>query len=532
MKFKSYILFFIFITASTLFGQQVVVDTNFLNFLKSNYPSVVDSKNNLIPSVAANITGNFDASGLQIKKIDEIQYFTSITGLNLNNNLITELPDISSLTSLKTLDVSNNKLSILPELSSLGQLTSLNVSRNLLTSMVSVSSLNKLKIIDASFNKITTLPNINNLTSLTSLDFSNNGIQNVAISFNHPALITLSLGNNVITSVPDLSSLTSLQTLELSYNKLTNVPNLIKNTLLKAVYLNNNNIDTLPPNLWIPTTVKNLRVEKNNLTFDDLLPLINITNYETVLTYAPQKTSFKQSNIIEKRGNSVVISPSQDKNVTGLLCNWSKNGFTVGTAKNVLISSVQFADSGLYKLSISHTALPDLTYESDFVTLKVTECVDTNFISHTTTAIQCLLKGKIEIKNASTEKYSYKLISKNTQDTIVATNNIFSDLTFPSYEIMVVASNNCFVKKIQPINVPVEFCKEIIITPNADGENDDYYFNQSGDIHIYDKNNLLVTTLVGPCFWDAKSNNKPLPIGYYSAYIHNSKEKLGVTIMY
>jgi Leucine-rich repeat (LRR) protein len=420
----------------------------------------------------------------------------------------------------------------LAELSSLGQLTSLDVSHNQLLSIVSLSSLSKLKILDASFNQITILPNINSLTSLTSLDFSNNNIDHVTIVFNHPALINVSLGNNKITGVPDLSTLSNLQTLELSYNKLTNVPNLTKNALLKAVYLNNNNIDSLPPNLWVPNTVKNLRVEKNNVTFDDLLPLINILNYETVLTYAPQKTVFLQSNIKEKRGNTVIMSPSQDKNVTGLVLNWSKNGVTAGTTKNLLFSAVQFADSGLYKLTIGHAALPDLTYESDIISLKVTECVDTNHVSYATTGIQCLSKGKIEIQNASAEKYSYKLISKITNDTLWASNNVFSDLTFPQYEIIVAASNNCFVKKNQAINVPIEFCKEIVITPDGDGENDDYYFNQSGNINIYDKNNLLVTTLVGPCFWDAKSNYKPLPIGYYSAYLHNSKEKLGITIMY
>src|SRR6185437_2707997 len=91
-------------------GQTVILpDTNFRNKLIASYPQVMQG-DSLNISQAAALTGSLTLSFSNISNAYGVQYFTSITNLDLTNNNIDTLPDISTITGLQRFYASNNKL--------------------------------------------------------------------------------------------------------------------------------------------------------------------------------------------------------------------------------------------------------------------------------------------------------------------------------------------------------------------------------------------------------------------------------------
>ena len=123
----------------------------------------------------ASVVESLYLSDKSIRNMDEIKYFTALTGLSCDYNQLTSL-DLSNNTALTTLSCYDN------------QLTSLDVSKNTALTYLSCGN-NQLTSLDVSKN-----------TALTYLDCWNNQLTSLDVSKN-TALTSLFCADNFITSL-------------------------------------------------------------------------------------------------------------------------------------------------------------------------------------------------------------------------------------------------------------------------------------------------------------------------------------------
>lgn len=182
-------------------------------------------------------------------------------------------------------------------------------------------------------------------------------------------------------------------------------------------------------------------------------------------------------------------------------------------------------------VTLTHTLLPKLSITPTTYKINVINCLQKSLLSYTSEPIECLKKGSLSIVNNNEDTCTYVLVSLFNNDTTYTSLPKFTNLVYPSYKLIIQDSYKCQIS-IDSIMLPIEPCKEIVITPNQDQIDDEYYFEESGNWKIYDKNNKLIAELIAPCIWDGKINNERLPIGYYTAYLEKNKIKKGITIAY
>lgn len=171
---------------------------------------------------------------------EDIQFFTALKSLQLDNNRITDFSALGELPQLRKLSLSSNKLQTLPVVVNIGEsaqepffaLQSLDVSFNLLPvrSVFSQESgwarLPGLRELDLSGNNLRKLPDaLGAFPSLRSLTLEYNGLASDCLKplASLPALQELSLAHNKIDCIPDRistrpGSFSKLQRIDLSFN--------------------------------------------------------------------------------------------------------------------------------------------------------------------------------------------------------------------------------------------------------------------------------------------------------------------------
>ena len=137
-----------------------------------------------------------------------IQNLTSLTGLFLLENPISDISALSGLTSLTSLDLNNTSISDISALSGLTSLTGL-AFHNTSISDISVLS---------------------GLTSLTGLFLWDNSITDINALSGLTSLTILYLRGNSITDISALSGLTSLRFIDLDNNSISDIQPLLDNT--------------------------------------------------------------------------------------------------------------------------------------------------------------------------------------------------------------------------------------------------------------------------------------------------------------
>ena len=177
-------------------GWVKIPDANFLSALQDIIPAAVigDQLNTESPVVTS--THSLDIGGRGVTNLSGIQYFTSLTHLECQNNGLVSLPALPP--TLLELYCYSNQLTALPDLPAL--LTVLDCSTNELTSLPILPK--GLKNLSCFKNKITTLPDL-------------------------PKTITdLIIYSNKLTCLPILSA--NITAIDISKNQLSCVPNYIK----------------------------------------------------------------------------------------------------------------------------------------------------------------------------------------------------------------------------------------------------------------------------------------------------------------
>lgn len=221
-----------------------VSETNFPDSAFRRYVSdSIDKDGNLLLSAEEiRSVRSVSVSGMEIESLAGIEYFTEITSLICQDNLLTEL-DVSSNKALVSLSASGNMLSEIDlsrntklENLDLGMtskdgvtygnnLTELNLSKNRNLKNLScvsnrlktldLSGCPKMEIVKCSCNRLTEL-NVVGCGSLRQLECFSNSLKQLDLSGN-PELTGLYCSDNKLTSL-DLRSNTSLKTLFCRYN--------------------------------------------------------------------------------------------------------------------------------------------------------------------------------------------------------------------------------------------------------------------------------------------------------------------------
>ena len=100
---------------------------------------------------------------------------SSVVGLSLSNNKITDLRPLAGLTELKVLDLGTNKITDVTPLAGLSNLEKLFLHRNQITDLAPLVGLTKLETLNLVLNQITDVTPLAGLSNLEKLDLSLQG---------------------------------------------------------------------------------------------------------------------------------------------------------------------------------------------------------------------------------------------------------------------------------------------------------------------------------------------------------------------
>ncbi|MBX7152479.1 fibronectin type III domain-containing protein [bacterium] len=238
---------------------------------------------------------------------------------------------------------------------SAGRVTSLDLSNNQLSGNLpdaigNLTGLTSLQLYGNALNG--SVPDtLGNLTNLTSLGLENNQFSGTIPSAigKLSILIELNLFNNQFTdSIPgSFQLLTNLQKLNLQSNRLIDLPNL-------------SNLSSL----------NELKVENNRLTFEDIEP--NIGGPNSVFTYSPQDSvgAYNDTTVNEAVQLIMVVTAGGVNNQY----QWKKNGVPLTGAQQstFTIDSVKLGDAGTYTCDVTNTVATSLTLRRRTIRITIT----------------------------------------------------------------------------------------------------------------------------------------------------------------
>jgi len=381
----------------------------------------IEVSNNRVVKIDLNYNNLSGYIPEEIGDLDSLSYFSiynnsidsisSSTGdctildtLMIFNNPVDFLPpEIGDLSNLRYFNFSNTEISYMPEeLGGLIRLEYLLGFNGILQNIPeSLGNMISLKEIDLSLNNISNLPSsIVNCINLTRLQVNANEIPSVPSEIgNLSNLEILILGGNNISELPEeIFTLTNLRKLNFAANDLnyispsignlvnlenfqffncefTSIPDEIGN-LSKLTYINGygNRLNSLPITLLDIPNVETLFLAYNQLTFEDIEPLVSINGFEY----------WNQDSIGDYIDTTLYLNATYHiETQTGGEFNqyqWLKNGDTIVGANNYFLEfqSLSYADSGEYHCLVTNTIATGLTLYSRVVNLHIIDPLNIN----------------------------------------------------------------------------------------------------------------------------------------------------------
>jgi Leucine-rich repeat (LRR) protein len=230
---------------------------------------------------------DIDLSRLQLTIVPpELDRFTGLVSLALNDNKLSRIPNFSNLQQLRTLNVSCNALSEVPYLASFPNLLTLNLSHNNLSEVPDFDLIPKLMTLNLNQNKLSKVPDFTHFVNLRRLTLDENQLSEIpdfahlshlelleikhnklkkVPDFAHlPQLLTLDISHNELSEVPDFAHLPLLEALNASCCKLSKVPDFTKLSNLRGLHLESNLLSKVPGFIFLQNLVR-LFLNKNQL---------------------------------------------------------------------------------------------------------------------------------------------------------------------------------------------------------------------------------------------------------------------------
>jgi len=391
-----------------------------------------------------------------------------------------------------------------------------------------------IQTLHAESNLLTSLPPLDSLVNLQKLIIHDNQLKSLPSLSNNKQLIQIVAFNNQLTGLPDLTALTNLQKLDVGNNLLTVTPNISANVRLQQLSLDRNFL-TQGPDLTGIDSLTQVQLHSNYFSFTDLLPYTSYSGFSSNFTIQPQR-KFPLQNKEVLLNDSLDLSTNIDTALSTITYTWYFNGKVIGTETNdsLIVYPATYSNQGYYYCTFTCSALPGIQLTTDSMLVTVVFCPTTADFTFQTQEINCESSGtlKVNLNSLPTQSYSFTLKSPVTGNTLTSTTGFFNNLTEPTYTLSATIGNSCSIT-LPTINIPYEQCKEAFITPDGDGQNDTYYFSQTGTANIYDKNGIVVRTLTIPGEWDgtSKSGQKVVQ-GYYAVSINNGADYVKISVIY
>lgn len=507
-----------------------IADLGFKKCLADSMPSVLDAQQDLILAQASTVT-KLECPSYGIVSMAELTHFNALTELNITKNPIVSLPPLPNAAAMLKLNIGETSLAMLPDLSVLTKLQYLSIHRLALTQFPDVSKNINLVQLIAHTNSFETLP-ILNLPKLELLNVALTKIKSFPTLSNLKKLRQLDCFRNELTILPDLSALDSLKMLDASTNKLTQLPNLPKG--IQTLYLDNNSFEKVPDLKSYPKVLK-VRLFGNYLSFEDLLTLITIPNYNSVYEITPQKNLLVGRTVAAVEYDSLELDAQIDANVAGIVRKWYFNdNATTQTGRLFSIKSLRLSDKGHYYCVLSHPSMPSVTLRTDVFLVSLQPCVNISGVSTEVVGATCTKQGSliVHLVDQPQKEYQYELKGQSSGKVYTSTQGQFNHLGESEYQLTVSNAKGCKYSLPTSIRVPKENCVQVVLTPNEDGIDDSYYFAQTGVAKIIDKWGNPIAQLSLPKLWDGHLNERKIPVGYYIVNINNGEEILKLSVIY
>ncbi len=528
--------FLFWLVFSLAYGQTYVIsDTNLKQCIITKDPALLNANGDLIIANAANATGEFYCAGDGVSNVDGLQFFTGITELNIGHNPLTDVSAISNLSQLVVLKLDNCELSSVPSLNDFSALEHLDLFNNNLILVPNLPENSRLTGLNVSQNFLTQYPDLSKQSLLEYINLSrNNGLKTIITYNNLTAVKEFSAYLCGLSDFPDVSMMTNLETLNIGYNNLTTIPDLSANQNLVTLYANNNSLVSFE-DLSSINTLEKVRLYNNYLSYEDLEPLLNIPNYSDIYKYVPQYEfpNPLKSNYYEADSISFVTGIANTAN--NVTYSWYYQGSLLweSSLDTLNIPFAQPENSGAYYFIINSSDFPELTLNSSTTSFQVSPCINETGFTVNIEGATCTKAGSIYVKaeNQPQKNLSYSLESTTSGKIFYSETGNFKNLNTPEY-ILYTEIGRC-KKEIDIINLPIESCEEAYFTPNGDGEDDSYYFQQEGTATIYNKFGQKIQDLTIPLEWDGSvKNNGIIAPGYYTVDINNGEEVFHLSVVY
>jgi len=343
----------------------------FGNLISGGIPSELNSLSNLefLDLSANQLSGPIPVSLGNLNNLHELNI-----GYNLLSGSIPE--EIGNLTKLTFLKLEANAFTgnVPATLGNLTDIIDLKLASNQLTGPIpfTFSDLNKLKRLDVAGNQLSgNFPiAILSITTLEELFLHTNQFSGIipATLNRLVALKNLQLHSNHFNGpLPsELNDLTQLELVTFMNNELEGtIPAFSSSTYPLSIACSNNRFTGLPA---FGSNVIFLDVINNILTFED----IEINQHIPSYNYAPQKrvpVSSATVSVAQTTPLNLLITIGGTANVY----QWFKNGAALSgaTQSNLSISSSTATDAGEYYLQITSTLVPNLTLETERITVTI-----------------------------------------------------------------------------------------------------------------------------------------------------------------
>ena len=499
MKAKLLILILFGLILKISAQKYYIPDSNLVVAIKASYPSVI-SGDSLIISEAQKVTGDINFSNKNIVNADGIQ--SEVSGFN---------SQINQFESLISIDVHGNSLTQLPLLpSNIEQILAFD---NQLDFLLNLTNLDKLNYLHVSNNKLTELPHFSNFPNLTRLHCD----------------------QNQLTALNGLEYLTKIVDMFIWGNKITSIDSLSNNTTLARLYVYDNNLSSLP-DFSNKLNMTKLLVMNNYLTFEDVYPLFG-GPVESIISYSSMKPFEHGVEISFYDGQEIALQSQIDTLLSQVTYELFLND-TVSLAQNTSgsfkVSSPLFTTNDVLSIKIKSTLATALTISEIGWVLKKNECK--NYLPDYISILNNDCSNGADIKllhsksglNIDAVNYSFTAVNSSQTYDLDSTLTL-ENIPQGNYIFNAKLNNVCDVSK--QFIVPNAPNCEYIFSPNNDGQNDSYYFDQSVEVKIYNTKGDCVKTLRGPIVWDGSDENGQIvPLGYYTIII-NEKDLFHLTVM-
>jgi len=210
-------------------------DQNFKAYCVRNFDTDGDG---MISIEEASVVKEIICPNQSITSLKGIEYFTSLTKLDVSNNNLSNL-DVSKNTQLSELNCDNNQLSNL-DVTKNTQLSELNCDNNQLSNL-DVTKNTQLSELNCDNNQLANLDVTTN-TQLSELNCDNNQLSNLDVTKN-TQLSELNCDNNQLSNL-DVTTNKQLTELSFDNNQLSSI-DVSQNVFLTTLECNDNNLESL-----------------------------------------------------------------------------------------------------------------------------------------------------------------------------------------------------------------------------------------------------------------------------------------------